>query len=399
MKQTKKITIILILFVISMFFIILFFIRNYERINLNNKSKQLLNYAQTLEAGDYTYKQGIIYSSDGNLINSNIFINGTGEISKDKYNNIKFYINANSYCSSKTSLGKIITSHNSCDKFKTIEIKYSKNNTILSFETSSKNLKYMISNKDNFSGDWVYQDYEDNIILNFYDSGDKYIWFKDEEGNISDVINFSVECFNADNSIYDSKMYYCEGSLVSINNESWVVLNDSKSKINLLKLDSLEEKMSHCLDEDSIFCYYNSNKINEYRWSNSYINYYLNNIYIDSLGSIKDKLLSVDICDNAAGTNGCDSNDGCGGYTKDVIERNNWSCEGYTSSLIRLLSYYDYNSIYNKIENKNYLLGNYWTMTPSISGKGSSIQNNGDFYVLEDLKNKLDVRPVITLSK
>ena len=38
-------------------------------------------------------------------------------------------------------------------------------------------------------------------------------------------------------------------------------------------------------------------------------------------------------------------------------------------------------------------------MATSVSGKGCSIQYNGDFFVLENLKNKLDIRPVITLTK
>lgn len=84
---------------------------------------------------------------------------------------------------------------------------------------------------------------------------------------------------------YDENKYYCDGSIVSIDDIDYIVLNDNKDDITLMKQYSLDEKLSHCLDSEGDYCYYTSDKSVNYKWSNSYINYYLNNIYIKSLNS------------------------------------------------------------------------------------------------------------------
>lgn len=390
----------MIFFVIISIFITFFFVKNYEKMRLKSRVNEIISFISKSSSGEYKYKKGVLYDNTGNIIKSDVFIEGNGIIIKDIYNNIKLYIETNKYCANKTSLNDLEVVKGKCNSFNNIEVTYIKNNTEVSFSVNKKNLEYKISNKNDFKGEWKKTDYDENLIINFYEKGDKYIWFKDEEGNISEVINFSIDCFYSDKSIYDSKTYYCIGSNVTINDIEWIVISDSEKKIDLLKLSPINEKLSHCFDEESNYCYYkDNNNFKEYKWSNSYINYYLNNIYIKELDYLSDKLDRIDICNSPSGTKGCDSDDGCGGYTKETIEKNKWSCSEYATSRVRLLSYYEYNSLYASIENKNYIIGNYWTMATSVSGKGCSIQYNGDFFVLENLKNKLDIRPVITLTK
>ena len=76
----------------------------------------MLNDLYLLEEGDYSFKDGIL--------NDKYYFDGNGTIIVDKYGNIKFNINTQNGCISKTSLGSVKYSNSKCDSFKIIEQGY-----------------------------------------------------------------------------------------------------------------------------------------------------------------------------------------------------------------------------------------------------------------------------------
>ena len=52
-----------------------------------------------------------------------------------------------------------------------------------------------------------------------------------------------------------------------------------------------------------------------------------------------------------------------------------------------------------KLDEKSIINGNYWSINSYNEDYGSSIQYNYEFYILEKLTNKIDVKPVITIMK
>ncbi len=387
MKKFKKYIIIICLFVIVMVGILIFFIFRYDRIHLLNKGKDLVNYVYNLDNGLYKYKYGVL-DNNGNIIETNYFIDGTGEIEKDKYGNVRLYIESKEYCIYKTYLGKINVIKDKCNDFKDLEVRLSKNNTIISFDFNNKVSSYMISNNDDFNGKWN-DISNNNLILKYYNNGKKYIWFRDNEGNISNVISFDIECLNTSKSNYDKYIFYCNGSTVYINSSEWIVLSNNEKEITLMKYLPLSEKLSHCSSNDSTFC----SEGNKYKWSNSYINYYLNNDYINSFKDYD--LVSYDICDDIDNKS-CDG-EYCGGYTREEIESNKWSCSIYTKSKIRIINYYEFSVLANKYSDMSLFKGSYW-MSDISNDKGYSV-SNADVYIYEDYNNKLDIRPIITIKK
>lgn len=378
--------------------ILIFFIFRYDKIHLLNKSRDLLNFLYTLDSGEYKYKSGSIYT-DNNILNTTYYFDGIGNIKIDKYKNVSFIIESNDYCISKTSLGNIEVIKDKCKEEVKIEATISKNNNIVSFNVNKDNLDYMISLNDDFNGKWEHIDYKDNIIIKSFDSNKHYIWFKDENGNVSDVYSYNIECFLSKKGEYVKDKYYCDGSVVSIDSMSYIVLNDNDKEITLMKQTPLDIKLNHCTDTISNYCYYTKNDNNQYKWSNSYINYYLNNIYINSLNKeIINNLKEEAICDDFI-SSGCLNNEGCGGYTKTEITNNKYSCNNYSISKVRIMSYNEYVKLYDEITNKSLLNGNYWLINLGEDDKGSSVQYSYDVYILEDFTNKLDVKPVITLLK
>jgi hypothetical protein len=104
----------------------------------------------------------------------------------------------------------------------------------------------------------------------------------------------------------------------------------------------------------------------------------------------------MDICDDYDNFN-CDDSI-CGGYTKDEILEKEWSCSKYTQSKVKLISYVEFNYAYVNSKNRTNLRGNYLAINSYVHNFASSV-NNFDFYILEDIHNKMDIRPVIQLSK
>lgn len=398
MKNTKKYIITIIVFVVVMLLILLFFIFRYNYIHLLNKSRELLEYLYTLDIGEYKYKSGAIYT-ETEILSTDYYFEGNGNIKVDDYKNVSFIIQSGDYCVSKTQLGEIKIEKKECHDFVTIEAQVNKNNNIISFIVNEKNLEYLISNSNDLNGKWVKPEYTDNIIIKSFDEDKHYIWFKDKDGNLSKSYSYSVECFFANKGEYDKNKYYCDGSIVSIDDINYIVLDDNMKDITIMKQNSLDVKLSHCLDNVSDYCYYTTDGVSNYKWSKSYINYYLNNIYIKTLNdNIQSKLKEIPICDDFI-TSGCLNDEGCGGFTKNEINFNNWSCNNYSKSKIRILSYNEYVNIFEKIKNKTVLIGNYWLINSGVDNRGSSVQFNYNVYIKEEYTTKLDIKPVFTISK
>ncbi len=353
----------------------------------------MLNDLYLLEEGDYSFKDGIL--------NDKYYFDGNGTIIVDKYGNIKFNINTQNGCISKTSLGSVKYSNSKCDSFKIIDSKIIKNNSSISFELSENDLEYKISKKDDFKGTWIKENYDKNLVLDYYKEGDNYIWFKDSKGNISNSFKFNVNCLNAEKANYKSDVFYCTGSTLMIDNIEWIVIEDNNSSIKLMKRIPIENKISMCLDKNNNdYCFYSKKEKNTYKWSNSYINYYLNNEYIKKLSTdIYEKLNDFYICDDYNSFK-C-NNESCGGRTQDEFIYNGWYCNHFTKSKVKVISYDEYNLLYYKIgnDNKKIIDGNYWAINSYKLDYGSSVQYNYDFYILEDLTKKLDIRPIIQITK
>ena len=397
MKQRNKYLIVLLSFIVLMGIVLIFFMNRYSNISLRNKANKLLNDLYEYKSGDYYLKDGIIRTKNGSVLSKKFYFNGSGEINIDKYGNVKFRINYGDKCVSKTSVGNIIIDNNKCSDEKTIDVNIIRNNSKISFTSNSSNLSYKLSYEDDFKGKWVRFD-SDSLVLNQYREGKNYIWFKDKDGNISSVIEFKVDCLDTKKATYNKKLFYCSGSTVVLDDIEWVVLEDTNKMTKLMKYISIDEKISPCFKEYSEFCYYSKTTNNVHTWDNSYINYYLNNIFINKLSKETIDLLNeFEIC-NEYDNYSCD-NESCGGYSREEIEHNNYTCDNYSKSKIKIISYDEYNYVYSRAKDKKVINGNYWAINSYDNDKGSSIQYNYDFYILEELYNKLDIKPVIVITK
>ena len=397
MKKRKYIVTFL-LFIIMLSLIIIFFINEYNKTYILNDTNRLLEYLYSLNEGIYDFNNGSIYK-DNELVINKYYLDGTGKIEIDKYGNIKFYIDSNNKCISKTALGEIEIHNNKCDGFVSLKIEMIRNNSKISFNTFGKKLDYLVSKKDNFKGKWISSNTNDeNIIINRYNEDDNYIWFKDKYGNLSDVKVFNVECLDTNKTNYDSSIFYCSGSTVLLDDMEWIVLEDTNTSIKLMKYLPLNKKMSYCMKEPSEFCYYTDKDKYSFKWSNSYINYYLNNEFINKLSEdTKKRIVSQYICDDYDLLR-C-NNESCGGYNKDEIEYYNWNCNSYIETKIKTISYDEYNYLYLKSKNKKSIKGKYWAINSYKLDKASTTQSGYEFYILENPTSEIDVKPVITINK
>ena len=396
MKQGIKYTIIIILFFIAMFFIVSFFSDKYDKVEYENLGKELLKKIYELDEGEYEYKSGVLSNSEKIYRWEVNPIDGDGKVSIDKYGNVKFYINVDRGCIYKTSTGNVKHSKSKCNQFYIVDIEVIKNNNKVSFKSSYENLEYKISDKDDFRGEWIKKEYNGNLLINNFNEGENYVWFRDENGNISDVVTFSVDCLNSKDSIYDESVFYCSGSIIKLDNIEWLVLKDESDKITLMKKNSLDVKISHCDLGDDSYC--SGDETSLYRWSTSKVNYYLNNTFIDSFSDdIKNKLETEYICDEYVNYTCDDMN--CGGYKKNTINKNNWTCIDYTPSKIRIISFDEYNYIYGKLGESNLINGSYLMINSLSHNKASIVDNNYSVFINGDILEEYKIRPVITLKK
>jgi hypothetical protein len=109
-----------------------------------------------------------------------------------------------------------------CPSEKDIKVEIVKNNDIVSFVSEIENLSYKISNNDDFGGSWEKSEGK-NVVISSYNSGMNYIWFKDDNGNLSEVYDFNVECLDSNGEEYDPEIFYCKGSKVTLDNKKWLV--------------------------------------------------------------------------------------------------------------------------------------------------------------------------------
>ena len=402
MKKFKRIIILIILFILVLICILFVFNNSIKNIRLKNKTIQLVNYIYTLNSGEYYYKNGVLYDSKSSVVATAYYIDGEGSIVKDKYNNISLSIALDGRCVYKTSLGKVIAENN-CDNEYNLSPVINKNNSQITFKFNNTISEYMISNKDDFSGKWIKLN-KNILVINLYEEGEYYIWFRDSNGNLSETVTFDINCLPAEDAPYDEGILYCTGSTLNIDNDKWIVIEDKDKLITLMRYESLDNKLNHSEEEN-------------YKWSTSLINKYLNEEYINTLSDdIKNKLVNVDICDDASGTEGCDSNDGCGGYKKETIEKYfaacfangcnavinkyKWTCSTYTKSKVRIISYDEYGYLYDNIKDKELIYGSYWMINSyRVNNGGMSVTNNAEVFINEKVTNKLDVKPVITLKR
>ena len=145
------------------------------------------------------------------------------------------------------------------------------------------------------------------------------------------------------------------------------------------------------------FTSYEKDRENTYNWKNSYVNYYLNNVFIDKLSNeTKDLLVDTKICIDE--NSKCDE-ESCIGRSREEINRRHFKCDKYTSSKIKLISYEEFNYAYSKTQNEDALNGYYLSTNSFYKDYGSSVQYDQSILVYEDLNKKLDIKPVIILSK
>ena len=374
---------------------LLFFMDRFDNLDARNKTNSLLKDLYELDEGIYSLKDGILYQNDYKVSNKT-YVKADGDINIDKYNNVRLSLSYKDRCIFKTYMGKIEIEKRVCDGFKDIDVTINRNNNKISFVSDVKNLDYKLSSSDDFKGEWISEDYKDNIVLRKYNEGKNYIWFKDSEGNLSNVYEFEVECFRSTKSKYDNSVFYCSGSTVKVDNIDFVVVKDTNISTTLMKYLP-DIKINQCYSSNNIYCYYEKNDKNTYNWENSYINYYLNNEFLSKLSSKTRELLDdSEICIDEDSV--CDD-ESCIGRTKEEIVSNEYICNKYTSSKLRLITYDEFNYVYGRASNKDVLNGNYWALNSFYKDYGSSIQYNLDFYVYENLTNELDIKPVIVLRK
>ena len=391
-KNVNKYLIVLICFVLLMSLSLIFFMYRLNNIDLNNEANHLLKDLYNMDSGEYSLRNGIIYQNNYK-IGSKAYFKASGDVRIDKYKNVRFNLVYEDKCISKTYMGNININKGECKPFKRIVVKVNRNNNKISFISNTKNLDYKISDQDDFLGEWNREEYKDNLVLKSYNEGTNYIWFKDSEGNLSGTISFKVDCLYTSKAKYDNKVFYCSGSTVNLDGMDFVVIKDDLMTIKLMKFLPIDEKLSHCKKDSEEYC----NEKNIYNWDNSYVNYYLNNEFINKLSNkTKDALLDNEICTDL---NSRCNDELCIGRSRDEINRKKYRCLKYSTSKIKLISYEEFNYVYNKSTNKNVLNGYYSSINSFYKNKASSVQYDRSIYVYEDLYKNMNIKPVILLFK
>lgn len=106
-----------------------------------------------------------------------------------------------------------------------------------------------------------------------------------------------------------------------------------------------------------------------YKWSNSNINGYLNNEWINTHNLDSSKLYDFNICDDASGLFNSNANGG-------VVNANSCASNIYTTSKVRLLTQTEFNTLINNLTDSSFLLnGDFWLMDAVYATTNSNTYN------------------------
>ena len=122
MKQRDKYFLVLMIFLMIMVLVLSYFYNRYNNTGIVNESKELLGDIYSLKSGEYELKNGLLFNSNKERVNDKEYIKASGIIYVDKYLNVRFKLNIDNSCISKTSLGNIKFEKNHCTDYKKIII-------------------------------------------------------------------------------------------------------------------------------------------------------------------------------------------------------------------------------------------------------------------------------------
>ncbi len=157
-----------------------------------------------------------------------------------------------------------------------------------------------------------------------------------------------------------------------------------------------------------------------YKWSNSIINNYINNEWINLHNINPSSLIPFNICDDASGLFNSNANGG-------VVDANSCASNIYTTSNARLLTQAEFNTLINNLTDSSFLFnGDFWLMDAVYASNGDyneygelnanydtsnlvkyvnsssssvlPVQGTSGFDKNVNVTSKLQVRPVIRIS-
>ena len=118
--------------------------------------------------------------------------------------------------------------------------------------------------------------------------------------------------------------------------------------------DGNEQILTLLADSGESMSHMTSNGV--YKWSNSNINYYLNNEWLNNTNINPSSLVPFYICDDASGLFNSNANGG-------VVNPGSCASNLYTTSNVRLLTQAEFNALINNLTDSSFLLnGDFWLM-------------------------------------
>lgn len=228
----------------------------------------------------------------------------------------------------------------------------------------------------------------------------------DEEAKVllNEVSIVELEAYEEEEVIRPDDEYQINhfeiGSSISYAGVDWHVINDDGNNVTLLAdQGEISQKMSHT----------NNNKT-VYKWSESKINNYINNEWLNKRTRLDSSvLIESSICDDASGLQNAS-------YGGTLIHEGTCQSGIYNNYKVRLLTQNEYNNLITKLTDASFLVGTdaYWLMnsvyqTHEVNEFGE-IQNKEVSYfamfatkaattLMSNANNNLGVRPVITVAK
>ena len=146
-----------------MIYILSYFSGKFVDLEYKNVGTAILSKAYEMETGEYQFKDGVISNGKKVYSSDDFNIVGNGVINKDKYGNVKFYIDSDGKCIYKNSLSGVKLVNSKCKGFEKLIVDIIKNNNTVSFSSLDDNLSYKISEDDNFVGEWINDKHSGNI--------------------------------------------------------------------------------------------------------------------------------------------------------------------------------------------------------------------------------------------